>query len=172
MMKSEKLSSSQQQLMGAGEMSSGLASAGSGTAHLANDLEHQLYLMGIPIGERVLELLFYREKGGITGACQAGKREIKLVPMLHFINNHVFKQLFGRAADGLEQSIDDEDEYRILDKAPLTNRFANMGGKSLNSTNCAAFIAGIIEGILCSAKLFAKVTAHLYGEDEEHQQPK
>ena len=171
-MKSEKLSSSQQQFMGAGEMSSGLASAGSGTAHLANDLEHQLYLMGIPIGERVLELLFYREKGGITGACQAGKREIKLVPMLHFINNHVFKQLFGRAADGLEQSIDDEDEYRILDKAPLTNRFANMGGKSLNSTNCAAFIAGIIEGILCSAKLFAKVTAHLYGEDEEHQQPK
>jgi len=42
-----------------------------------------------------------------------------------------------------------------------------MGGKSLNSTNCAAFIAGIIEGLLCSAKLFAKVTAHLIGGEEE-----
>lgn len=56
-----------------------------------------------------------------------------------------------------------------MDRAPLTNRFANMGGKSLNSTNCASFIAGIIEGILCSAKLFAKVTAHLYGDEEEAQ---
>jgi hypothetical protein len=48
--------------------------------------------------------------------------------MLHFINNQVFKALFGKAADGLEQSIEDDDEYRILDKTPLTNRFANMGG--------------------------------------------
>jgi hypothetical protein len=45
-------------------MSSGLASANSGTSHKANDLEHQLYQLGIPIGEKVLELLFYREKGG------------------------------------------------------------------------------------------------------------
>ena len=47
--------------------------------------------------------------------------------MLHFINNQVFKSLFGKPADGLEQSIEDEDEYRILDKTPITNRFANMG---------------------------------------------
>ena len=46
---------------------------------------------------------------------------------MHFINNQVFKALFGKPADGLEQSIEDEDEYRILDKVPITNRFANMG---------------------------------------------
>ena len=38
-------------------------------------------------------------------------------------------------------------------------------GKGHNM-NCASFIAGIIEGILNSAKLYAKVTAHLYNEDE------
>lgn len=87
--------------------------------------------------------------------------------MLHLINGPVFKSLFGRAADGLEQSIEDEDEYRILDRSPLTNRFANMGKNSqMGNTNCAAFIAGMIEGILCSAKLYAKVTAHLYGDEE------
>ena len=82
------------------------------------------------MGEKILELMFFREKGGINGACSQGKRETKIVAMLHFINNQVFKALFGRSADGLEQSIEDEDEYRILDKEPATNRFANMGGKS------------------------------------------
>ena len=38
-------------------------------------------------------------------------------------------------------------------------------GKGSN-LNCASFIAGIIEGILNSAKLYAKVTAHLYNESE------
>ena len=38
-----------------------------------SDLEHQLYELGLPVGERVLELMFYREKGGINGACSQGK---------------------------------------------------------------------------------------------------
>jgi len=47
--------------------------------------------MAVPIGEKVLEMLFYREKGGAAGACSQGKREIRLVQMLHFVNNQVFK---------------------------------------------------------------------------------
>ena len=35
-----------------------------------------------------------------------------------------------------------------------------------NHLNCASFVAGIIEGILNSSKFYAKVTAHLYNEDE------
>jgi len=35
------------------------------------------------------------------------------------------------------------------------------------SLNCASYIAGIIEGVLNSAKMYAKVTAHLYGENED-----
>lgn len=54
---------------------------------IPNDLEHQLFHLGLEIGEKVLELSFYREKGGINGACGSGKRETKLVNMLHFINN-------------------------------------------------------------------------------------
>lgn len=54
---------------------------------MQNDLENQLFQLGLPIGEKVLELMFYREKGGISGACSNGKRETKLVNMLHFINN-------------------------------------------------------------------------------------
>ena len=85
--------------------------------------------------------------------------------MLHFINNVVWKALFGKPADGLEQSMEDEDEYRLLDKSPVTNRYTSMGKGS--NMNCAAYIAGIIEGILNSAKMYAKVSAHLYGEGED-----
>ena len=55
--------------------------------------------------------------------------------------------------------MEDEDEYRLLDKQPLTNKFTSMG-KGGSSINCASFIAGIIEGMLNSSKLYAKVTAH------------
>jgi hypothetical protein len=36
-----------------------------------------------------------------------------------------------------------------------------------HSLNCASYIAGIIEGMLNSAKMYAKVTAHLYSDEEE-----
>eukprot|EP00347_Sterkiella_histriomuscorum_P011354 403372774 len=134
-------------------------------SHLQNDLEHQLYYLGVPVGEKLLELLFYREKGGISGACQNGKRETKLVNMLHFINNVMWKQLFGKPADGLEQSIEDEDEYRILDKNPVTNKFTSMG--KVTNVNCSSYIAGIIEGVLSSCRMYCKVTAHLYSDNED-----
>ena len=85
--------------------------------------------------------------------------------MLHFINNVVWKALFGKPADGLEQSMEDEDEYRLLDKSPVTNKYTSMGKGS--NMNCAVYIAGIIEGILNSAKMYAKVSAHLYGEGDD-----
>ena len=118
------------------------------------------------MGEKLLELMFYREKGGINGACQQGKRETKLVPMLHFINNILWKHLFGKPADGLEQSIEDENEYRILDKQPVTNKYTSMG--KVTNVNCANYIAGIIEGVLSSAKMYCKVTAHMYGESDDN----
>jgi trafficking protein particle complex subunit 5 len=142
------------------------------------DLDSSLHSLGAPIGEKILELLFFREKGGVNGACSSSaKRETKIVQMLHFINKDVFKSLFGKQADGLEQSTEDDDEYRILDKSPITNRFANLGaknaqgsGNSHSQNNCASFIAGMIEGMLCSSKMQCKVTAHLYGEDPTVQE--
>ena len=120
------------------------------------DLETELYEMGKPIGERVLELMFYREKG-TSQACSGAKREIRIVNMLHFINNQIWKGLFNRPADGLEQSVDDENEYRILDRNPVTNRYISVGG---GGPSCASFIAGIIEGILKSCNMDCIVRAH------------
>ena len=60
--------------------------------------------------------------------------------------------------------MEDEDEYRLLDKTPITNKFTSMGKGS--HLNCASYVAGIIEGMLNSSKMYAKVTAHLYHEEE------
>ena len=45
-----------------------------------NDLDSSLHTLGVPIGEKILELLFFREKGGVNGACSSSaKRETKIV---------------------------------------------------------------------------------------------
>ena len=79
--------------------------------------------------------------------------------MLYFVNNQIWKALFGKPADGLEQSMEDANEYRILDKSPITNKYV-----SLTQPNCSYFIAGIVEGIFCSCKLYFKVIPHAVDE--------
>ncbi|MFM7854957.1 MAG: hypothetical protein ACKO96_24280, partial [Flammeovirgaceae bacterium] len=64
-------------------------------------LEQELHDLGRPIGERILDLMSYREKGN-SPACSSGKRYIQIVDMLHFIKDQIFKSLFGRAADNIE----------------------------------------------------------------------
>ena len=120
------------------------------------DLEQQLHQLGIPIGERVLELCTHRDKGNST-ATNSGKRELGIVNMLHYINGTVWKTLFGKAADGLEQSNNDDSEYWILEKSPVTNKFTSFGKNQLGGANCAFFVAGILEGLLCSSGFHAKV---------------
>ena len=71
----------------------------------------------MPLGAKVLELTMYRERslGMSNNICNHGRREVNFVNMLHYINNQVWKTLFNKTADGIEQSIDDENEYRIID---------------------------------------------------------
>ena len=145
------------------------------------DVEQQLHDLGIPIGQQVLELAAYREKAmpNNNNICQYGRRETKVVNVLHFINNQIWKILFGRTADGIEQSIDDEDEYRIIDTCPVTNAFISSGSdethkkdKSADTNygpNCANFLAGIVEGVLNASKMYCTCSAHFVpdeGEDE------
>ena len=54
------------------------------------DLESELHDLGKPIGERILDLAFYREKGS-AAACSGGKREIKIVEMLLFVKDKIWK---------------------------------------------------------------------------------
>jgi len=86
-----------------------------------------LFDLGVPIGERVLELLFARELGKNMNACGSGKRETGIENMLHFINQQVWKALFGRAGDEIKQSDQDDCEYWIIDKGPITNKFTSVG---------------------------------------------
>ena len=90
------------------------------------DLEQQLHKLGIPVGERVLELCSHRDKGN-SNVTSSGKRETGIVNILHYINGTIWKTLFGKQADGLEQSNNDESEYWILEKNPVTNRFTSIG---------------------------------------------
>ena len=56
--------------------------------------------MGYHVGERLLNLIFIRDK--------QFKRETRLINILIFIKNSVWKTLFGKEADKLEQANDDE----------------------------------------------------------------
>ena len=120
------------------------------------DLEEKLSSLGYPIGEKVLELCFIRDKGM--------KRKLKINDILIFIHNDVWKMLFNKQADGLQQSAEDEDEFRIVENAPLTNKYIFL--QKNNTVNCASFFGGIIEGILNSADFRCKVSTFFYEVDK------
>lgn len=98
---------------------------------------------------RMLEILSYREKGN--------RREIRLQGILQFINTNVWRCLFGKVADSLE--VYNDDEYVISDRSPLVNKFISVP-KDLGDLNCAAFVAGIIKGVLEIAGFPAEVSAY------------
>ena len=90
------------------------------------DLEEKISSLGYPIGEKVLELCSVREKNF--------KKETKIVQMLQFIHNNVWKMLFGKQADGLQKSTDDEDEYRIIILDNAANLTVEKGCKDQRET--------------------------------------
>ncbi|GAM19035.1 hypothetical protein SAMD00019534_022100, partial [Acytostelium subglobosum LB1] len=116
-----------------------------------HELEKKLSDIGFLVGTRALELLVVREKNA--------KRETKLLGILSFIHSTVWKSLFGKQADSLEKSTEADDEYMISDANMIVNKYISLP-KNLSNLNCAAFVAGIIEGILCSAEFPARVSAH------------
>eukprot|EP01094_Clydonella_sp_ATCC50884_P017358 TRINITY_DN3002_c0_g1_i6.p1 TRINITY_DN3002_c0_g1~~TRINITY_DN3002_c0_g1_i6.p1 ORF type:complete len:192 (+),score=58.86 TRINITY_DN3002_c0_g1_i6:111-686(+) len=121
------------------------------------DTEAKLSELGRAVGLRALDPLVYRERGV--------RREVKLVALLSLIQSTVWKALFGRAADSLEKSIDHEDEYMIIEKHPLVNRF--ISPTELGMYNPAAFTAGVVQGLLDGSSFHTeKVTAHTVQPEE------
>lgn len=53
----------------------------------------------------------------------------------------------------------------IIDNEPLVNTFVSVP-REMSQLNCAAFVAGIIEGICDGAGFPARVTAHTVAEGE------
>lgn len=71
----------------------------------------------------------------------------------------VWRALFGKEADKLEQANDDDKTYYIIEKEPLVNTYISVPREN-SSLNCAAFNAGIVEAILTHSGFPAKVTVH------------
>ena len=115
------------------------------------ELEANLEKLGKDLGKRVLDALFHRDR--LT------KRELTEVGILQFISTTAWKALWGKAADSLERSTDREDEYMIVDSAPLVNQFVSVPA-NLGALDCAALMAGVVAGILDGAYFAAKCTAH------------
>lgn len=115
---------------------------------------------GHPIGLKLLDLLLYREPP------RTQLRPLHIIALLQFITTTLWKHLFGRAADSLEKSNDQVDEYMISDNEPLVNQYISVP-REMNQLNCAAFVAGIVEGVCDGAGFPGRVTAHSVGKGEE-----
>ncbi|EIE20891.1 TRAPP I complex [Coccomyxa subellipsoidea C-169] len=115
------------------------------------ELERRLEDIGAEVGLRLLEILCFREKNS--------KRDIRLLDVLKFVHTSLWKYLFGRQAKDLEQSNTAEDEYMISDYDLFVNKFISVP-KDMGALNCAAFVAGIVKGVLDGAGFRARVTAH------------
>ncbi|GMR37531.1 hypothetical protein PMAYCL1PPCAC_07726, partial [Pristionchus mayeri] len=115
------------------------------------ELHDRLATYGKFVGERMLDVIYLREKGY--------KRETKLLPTLIFIKSVVWKNLFNKEADKLERSNDDQKTYLLIENSPIVNSFISIP-KDKPHLNCAAFVAGIVEAMLTSSNFPCRVSAH------------
>ena len=126
-----------------------------------SEIESRLNRAGYPIGTKLLDLLLYRAPP------RSAQRPTRILELLQFIHGTMYRALFSRAADALEQSTTKKNEYMIVDNEPVVNTYISIP-KEMSQLNCAAFVAGIIEGV-CDAAGFSMegVTAHWAGEGDE-----
>jgi hypothetical protein len=69
-------------------------------------IPQSLNTLGYRIGTRVLELMAWRAES----ASKAPKRDIRFLPVLMSIHTNVWKAVFGKPADAIEKSVQNEDE--------------------------------------------------------------
>eukprot|EP01031_Cornospumella_fuschlensis_P034937 gene34937-42312_t len=120
------------------------------------DLEKKLETAGFGIGQRVVELVSCRDR--VT------RRETRIVSILQYVSQVLWKYLFNKTADNLERSMQNEDEYMIHESAPLVNTYISVPA-DMGALSCAAFCAGIVAGALDAARFPAQVTAHVLTEE-------
>ncbi|KAJ5973512.1 hypothetical protein N7481_010722 [Penicillium waksmanii] len=111
-----------------------------------NTDKSRLNEQGYPLGLRLLDLLFYRSTSTSSSALSSSStsssppnRPLRILPLLHLIHGPLWRLLFQRSADALEHSV-----------VP----------REMNMLNCAAYIAGVIEGVCDGCGFEAKVSAH------------
>ncbi|KAL8951430.1 MAG: hypothetical protein Q9222_002591 [Ikaeria aurantiellina] len=122
------------------------------------DLERRLNEQGYPLGLRLLPLILYREPP------RTSIRPNRILPLLQFIHGPIWRHLFGRTADAIEHSSSANNEYMISDNEPLVNQYISVP-KEMSQLNCAAYVAGIVEGVCDGCGLKAAVSAHNGGTE-------
>lgn len=115
------------------------------------ELQTRLANAGKHVGVRIVDLILSRDK--------SLRRETRLINILMFIKTYLWKTLFGKEADKLEQANDDECIYYLIEKEPITNKYISVP-KDKGNLNCASFVAGIIEAALEQCCFASKVTVH------------
>ncbi|XP_055460333.1 trafficking protein particle complex subunit 5 [Psammomys obesus] len=121
------------------------------------ELQGGLAALGRSVGGRALEGLAWREKGGSGGG--GGRRETRLLGALLFVKGPVWRGLFGREAERLEQANDDPRVYYLIEREPLLNAYVSPP-RDHASLNPASFAAGVVEAVLGRAGFPARVSAH------------
>ncbi|KAG9223295.1 hypothetical protein PLEOSDRAFT_1037277 [Pleurotus ostreatus PC15] len=119
------------------------------------DLERRLNTLGYRVGVRVLEMMMIRQESSSKNP----KRETRLLPVLMLIHSQVWKAVFGKAADAIEKSVENADEYMIIDNDPPIERHISVP-RDMSQLSCSSFTAGIVEAVLDGLGFPARVTAH------------
>jgi len=125
------------------------------------DLERRLNTLGYRVGSRMLEVTVWRAES----SSKAPKRETRFLPALMWIHTVLWRQLFGKPADAIERSVENDDEYMVIDNDPPITRQISIP-KEMSQLSCSAFVAGIVEAVLDGLCFPARVTAHSVPTDQ------
>lgn len=115
--------------------------------------EDRLNILGYRVGLRLVELLPIRDSLFPLSSLRSPPpptRVLRLLPMLSYIHSTLYRYLFGRPADSLEKSTENEDEYMIGDDDMLVTRGVEVP-KEMQELSCAALVAGIVEAVMDGA---------------------
>ncbi|KAL8284126.1 hypothetical protein RQP46_004875 [Phenoliferia psychrophenolica] len=126
------------------------------------EFEKRLNILGYRVGTRLLELLPLRDYLFPLSSLRSPPpptRTLRLLPILSYVHSTLYRYLFGRPADSLEKSTENEDEYMIGDDDMVITRGVEVP-RDMSELSCGALVAGIIEAVMDGAGFPARVTAH------------
>ncbi|TNY23277.1 TRAPP complex subunit trs31 [Rhodotorula diobovata] len=127
-----------------------------------SEFEKRLSILGYRVGARLLELLPLRDYIYPVSSLRSPpppSRTLRLLPILTYVHSTLYRYLFGRPADSLERSTDNDDEYMIGDDDMIITRGVEVP-KEMSDLSCGALVAGIVEAVLDGTGFPSRVTAH------------
>lgn len=154
--------------------------------------ESKLMDLGIPVGQRLVELLNFRaslqgagintgnmpangsgsarsdsskdQPTSIVSSFQRVKgRDLEVLDILQFVHSSVWNYLFLRPSDDLVKSSERTNEYMIVDYSPSLPKFV---ASPRLAASCNYYVVGILKGFLTDAGFPCKVSAHPMAEPE------